>query len=250
MNQIMPLLESYLMNSLSLPKNNNVVGGESFSDVLSGINKTNLFKNDEVDRKFILSNSRSEKFKGDMVVKQPPNYSEYAYDNNISHKSKNNMTMDEYKQYFMNEMSKIPVSSYYRASFTGSLVIKEKAFEKMKDDPEYEKTVMNMLREMYSVKGLPQRSYCMQIIGASPEETYGYSVPMDSANSFLELSGDKKSWWQKRHEKMKELMEEQNNKYLEEKLEKQQQNEKEYAKQMCLNNYKMSQFLNTNINVK
>lgn len=38
MNQIMPLLEGYLMNSLSLQKNNNVVGGENFSDILFGIN--------------------------------------------------------------------------------------------------------------------------------------------------------------------------------------------------------------------
>lgn len=38
MNQIMPLIEGYLMNSLSLPKNNNLVGGENFSDILFGIN--------------------------------------------------------------------------------------------------------------------------------------------------------------------------------------------------------------------
>lgn len=219
---------------------------------VNNTNKMNLLKNknDEVGNNITSSNSNSEKFKGDMTIPQPPNYSNYIYNNSISNKSKSDMTMDEYKQYFMNEMSKIPVSSYYRASFTGSLVIKDKAFQKMKADPEYEKTVLNMLREMYSVKGLPQRSYCMQVIGASPEETYGYSVPMDSGNSFLEFSGNEKSWWQKRHEKMEELMQEHNKKWLEEQIEQQTQNKKTYVKQMCLNNYKMSQFLNTNINAK
>lgn len=213
--------------------------------------QTNSFKNksDRVYSNFTLSNSNSENFKGDMVINQPPNYSNYDYDNNISGKSKSDMTMDEYKQYFMNEMSKIPVSSYYKASFTGSLVITDKAFEKMKADPEYEKTVLNMLREMYSVKGLPQRSYCMQVIGASPEECHGYSVPMDSGNSFLEFSGSKKSWWQKRHEKMEELIQENDKKWLEEKLEQQQQNKKAYEKQRFLN-YRMLQSLNTNINAK
>lgn len=192
-------------------------------------------KSEGVGGNFTLSSSNSENFKGDMVIEQPPNYSRYTYDNNISGKSKSDMTMGEYKQYFMNEMSKIPVSSYYKASFTGSLVIKDNAFEKMKADPEYEKTVLNMLREMYSVKGLPQRSYCMQVIGASPEECHGYSVPIDSGNSFLEFSSNKKSWWQKRHKKMEELIQEQDKKWLENKLQQQRQNKKAYEKQMLLN---------------
>lgn len=149
------------------------------------------------------------KFEGDMIINQPPNYNNYVYDNTISGKSKDDMTMDEYKQYFMNEMSKIPVSSYYQASFTGSLVITEKAFEKMKTDPEWEKTTLNMLKEMYSVNGQPQKSYCRQVIGASPAECYGYSVPMDNGSNFITPESNQKSWWQKHHEKMKELMEEQ-----------------------------------------
>lgn len=204
--------------------------------------QTNLLKNkrNRVDRNLTSSNSNTEKFKGDMRIQQPPNYSSYVYDNDISGKSKSDMTMDEYKQYFMNEMSKIPVSSYYRASYTGSLVITEKAFEKMKTDPEYEKTVLNMLNEMYSVKGLPQRSYCMQIIGASPEETYGYTVPIDSDNSFLEFSQNKKSWWRKRHEKMEKLIQEQNKNAAEERLKQQKRYEE-------INHYKQLQFYNTNI---
>lgn len=135
-----------------------------------------------------------------MIVSQPPIYGLYGNDDNTLNKPKADMTMDEYKQYFANKMSKIPVSSYYRASFTGSLVITEKAFEKMKSDPKWEKTVLNMLKEMYSVRGLPQRSYCMQVIGASPKECYGYSVPVDNASGSWGTSKRKKSWWQQLYE--------------------------------------------------
>lgn len=45
---------------------------------------------------------------GDMVIPYPPNYSGFTYDSSISNKSKEEMTMDEYKQWVMNEMSQIP----------------------------------------------------------------------------------------------------------------------------------------------
>ena len=44
---------------------------------------------------------------GDMVIPYPPNYSGFTYDSSISNKSKEEMTMDEYKQWVMNEMSQI-----------------------------------------------------------------------------------------------------------------------------------------------
>ena len=91
-----------------------------------------------------------------MVVPNPPSYFGFTYDSSISNKPKEEMTTDEYKQWFMNEMSKMPVSSWFRSSFSsGSLVIKEEAFERMKNDPEYEKYVMNRIRSMYSVSSLP-----------------------------------------------------------------------------------------------
>lgn len=146
---------------------------------------------------------------GDMIIQQPPLYTGFRYDSTISVKSKEEMTLDEYKQWFTNEMSQLPVSGYYRESFTGSLVITEEAFEKMKADPEWEKTVLNMLKEMYSVNGLPQKSYCYQVIGASPAETYGYSAPTDSGGRPSASSGNTESWWSKRRERMEALLEEQ-----------------------------------------
>lgn len=92
---------------------------------------------------------------GDMVISQPPNYSGFTYDSAISEKTKAEMTIDEYKSWFMNEMSKMPVSAWYRSiCIGGTLTITEEAFEKMKCDPEWENTVMNMIRKMYSTNGI------------------------------------------------------------------------------------------------
>jgi hypothetical protein len=145
-----------------------------------------------------------------MVVSNPPSYFGFTYDSSISNKPKEEMTTDEYKQWFMNEMSKMPVSSWFRSSFSsGSLVIKEEAFERMKNDPEYEKYVLNRIRSMYSVSSLPvgSNNVCYEVIGASPEECYGYAGPVGGSGS--NFASNEKSWWEKRHERMEELMEEQ-----------------------------------------
>lgn len=63
MNQIMPLLEGYLMNSLRLTKGNNVAGGENFSDILFGINddyyKRNIAKKASANGSNKLNNNNS-----------------------------------------------------------------------------------------------------------------------------------------------------------------------------------------------
>ena len=96
---------------------------------------------------------------GDMVIPYPPNYSGFTYDSSISNKSKEEMTMDEYKQWVMNEMSQMPVSAWVRSTYSsGATVIKEEAFERMKSDPEYENYVLNRVRSAYSVSSLPAGS--------------------------------------------------------------------------------------------
>lgn len=148
---------------------------------------------------------------GDMVIQYPPNYSGFTYDSSISNKSKEEMTMDEYKQWVMNEMSQMPVSGWYRSTCVGgSLIITDEAFEKMKSDPEWENTVMNMVRKMYSTNGIMgSKMIGFQVIGASPEECYGEGIPVKSDSNSDDLSDDEESWWEKRHEKMEELLEEQ-----------------------------------------
>ena len=152
--------------------------------------------------------SNSSAWAGDMVVPQPPTYRGFTYDSSISNKSKEEMTMDEYKQWFMNEMSKMPVSAWYSSTCVGgALTITEECFERMKNDPEWENTVLGMVRNMYSSSGLMgSKMIGYQVIGASPEQCYGEGIPVK--NSSLSAS-DEKSWWEKRHEKMEELLEEQ-----------------------------------------
>ena len=135
---------------------------------------------------------------GDMVIQYPPNYSGFTYDSSISNKSKEEMTMDEYKQWVMNEMSQMPVSSWVRSTYSsGATVIKEEAFERMKSDPEYEEYVLNRVRSAYSVSSLPvgSNNVSYDVIGASPEECYGYAGPV--GNSSANKLKDEESWWEK-----------------------------------------------------
>ena len=49
------------------------------------------------EKKNAAQKNGSSSWAGDMVVSQPPNYSGFTYDNSVSKKSKEEMTMDEYK---------------------------------------------------------------------------------------------------------------------------------------------------------
>ncbi len=152
--------------------------------------------------------SGSSAWAGDMVVPQPPSYFGFTYDSSISNKSKEEMTMDEYKQWFMNEMSGMPVSGWYRSTCVGgALTITEECFERMKTDPEWEKTVLGMVRKMYSCTGIMgSKMIGYQVIGATPEQCHGEGIPVKDGSP---LSGDNgESWWEKRHKRMEELMEE------------------------------------------
>ena len=182
---------------------------------------------------------------GDMVIPYPPNYSGFTYDSSISNKSKEEMTMDEYKQWVMNEMSQMPVSAWVRSTYSsGATVIKEEAFERMKSDPEYENYVLNRVRSAYSVSSLPAGSnnVSYDVIGASPEECYGYAGPVGKSD--LETINDGETWWEKRHKKMEELLEEQMEKSQREHLARSQQAEEEYLRQVYANQQKMYNLLN------
>lgn len=111
----------------------------------------------------------------------------------------------------MNQMSKMPVSAWYSSTcIGGALTITDMGFERMKTDPEWENTVMNMVREMYSTNGIMgSKMIGFQVIGASPEECYGEGIPVDNNSGVFSNSKDEKLWWKKRSEKIKELMKEQ-----------------------------------------
>ena len=145
---------------------------------------------------------------GDMVVSQPPDYSSFSFDSSVLSKSKEDMTLSEYKQWVMNELSQLPVSGWVQSSFSsGALIIKEEAFENMKNDPEFEEYVFNRVRSLYSANGLPvgSNNICYEVIGGSPEECYGYAGPVGGGNA--KIFDKDESWWQERHEEFEELLE-------------------------------------------
>ena len=145
---------------------------------------------------------------GDMLVSQPPDYSRFPFDNSVLNKSKEDMTLSEYKQWFMNELSQLPVSGWVQSSFSsGALVIKEEAFENMKNDPEFEEYVLNRVRSLYSANGLPigSNNVSYEVIGGSPEECYGYAGPIGGGKA--KIFDKDESWWQERHEEFEELLE-------------------------------------------
>ena len=83
-------------------------------------------------------------YPGDVTIEYQPRINNAVNNSVVSEKSKDEMSLDEYKQWVMNQISQFPVSGWVRSTFSsGSIVIKEEAFERMKNDPEYENYVLN-----------------------------------------------------------------------------------------------------------
>ncbi|MCM1025510.1 MAG: hypothetical protein NC432_03705 [Roseburia sp.] len=193
----------------------NVCGGRCTSQkerAADSIGKTSRFA-DEIEKaaesRGAAEKESSSAWAGDMVIPQPPNYSGFTYDSSISGKSKEEMTMEEYKQWFMNETSKMPVSAWVRSTIAGgALTVTEECFERMKSDPEWENTVLGMVRKMYSVNGIMgAKAIGYQVIGASPEQCYGEAIPVKNGSPFS--ADNEESWWEKRHKRLEKLIEEQ-----------------------------------------
>lgn len=143
---------------------------------------------------------------GDIFLQEPPDFRGFPFDSAALAKPKEEMTLEEYKQWFVKELSRLPVSGYYRANFTGTTVITEEAFVQMKNDPAWEQNVLNQFRQKYLIGGLPQKCCVYQVIGASPADSYSVTIPLGNRNA---LNRKEKSWWDKRRERMKKLLQEQ-----------------------------------------
>ena len=199
--------------------NVNGIGRNPYADsyLTSGKNRRNTTSKDtfvntmnKVDGSKNSAGTSNVKYPGDVTIEYPPRINNAVNNSVVSEKSKDEMSLDEYKQWVMNQISQFPVSGWVRSTFSsGSIVIKEEAFERMKNDPEYENYVLNRVRSAYSVQGLPvgSNNVGFDVIGASPEECYGYAGPVGKSGS--ETANDGESRWEKRHERMEELMKEQ-----------------------------------------
>lgn len=159
------------------------------------------------------------------------------------------MTLDEYKQWVANEMSQMPVSVWYQCTCVGgSLTITEECFKRMKTDPEWENTVLGMVREMYSVNGIMgSKMIGFQVIGASEAECYGEGIPVDSGSG-IGNTNDGESWWEKRHKKVEELLKEQTVKAQERAVAKRKAQQEQWMQEQVESNQRMQQYFADRIN--
>lgn len=133
--------------------------------------------------------------------------------------SREDMTMEEYKQFFTRLMNGIPFDSSH-AGDTEIWNISDKGWEQMKCDPEYEAWVLGYTVKNRAVHNpfasLPgyAPNVCTEHFGASIEEHLGQTVPAVSSGSKTSSADDEENWWEKRHKRMEEFMEQQEKKAI------------------------------------
>ena len=133
--------------------------------------------------------------------------------NGVKDVSREDMTMEEYKQFFTALMDSIP----FDASHQGDVEIwsiSEKGWEQMKNDPEYEAWVLGYTSENRAVYN-PFSSWpgyspnvCTEKFGDSIDQHIGQSVPMNSGSN-KKTTDSEESWWVRRRKRLKELLEQQ-----------------------------------------
>ena len=128
--------------------------------------------------------------------------------------SREDMTMEEYKQFFTGLMSSIPCDPSQKNDVQ-IWNITDKGWEQMKNDPEYEAWVLgytSMDRSVHipfaSMPGYTPNLHT-EHFGASIEEHLGQSVPMGGSSRTSSADSDKENWWEKRHKSLEEFLEDQ-----------------------------------------
>ena len=187
--------------------------------------------NTRKDEEFSKKVESVEKWSGDMTITLHEKMNGLEYDDSLDGKSKQDMTLDEYKQWYRNQVAQMPVSGYVANSYVSTqLIIKDECFERMKNDPQWKETILNMTRDVFGVNGLiGSKSIGFQVLGATPAECYGESIPVDNTSEIL-TSNKKESWWQKRHDVYEELLEDMIKKAQLKEKEKREEMQEEYWK--------------------
>ncbi len=128
--------------------------------------------------------------------------------NNAEGISREDMTMDEYKQFFTKLMDSIPYDVSQKND-VNVWSISDKGWEQMKNDPLYEAWVLGYTSEDRSVHN-PFASmmgyspnYHTERFGASIEEHLGQSGPMGGSMGRRKVKDDdEESWWIRRRKMM------------------------------------------------
>ncbi|MCH5269632.1 MAG: hypothetical protein J1E83_02680 [Lachnospiraceae bacterium] len=145
--------------------------------------------------------------------------------------STEDMTLEEYKVYFQQKMDSLYTHPSQR-NYNPVIDITDAAYERMKNDPEYEQKVLNSFAVNKAVNFgnyIPVFSYMH--IDDTWEKSYGYTQGMKENTPTSEKSSKGLGeWWEERHERFEELLEEQVKA-----VQKREQLQKELAQQAYLN---------------
>ena len=131
--------------------------------------------------------------------------------------SAKDMTMEEYKQYIYDEISEMYVHPS-QSNNTVCIHITDAGFEAMKNDLEYEKWVLGIIRDNFSFYNpwgpVYGASYSVEYFGATKEEHRGYSWNKSCQNSKSRYDKSAvNSFWERR-KKRKKLLKKQQEEYL------------------------------------
>ena len=134
--------------------------------------------------------------------------------NGADNVSREDMTMEEYKDFINGLMNSIPFDAT-RIYDREIVSISDAGWEQMKNDPDYEAWVLGYTVENRSVRNPffgwsgASGSVYVEKFGASIEEHLGQDIGKSGPGSSFDNVKNEKSWWEKRHEEVEELMEEQ-----------------------------------------
>ena len=134
--------------------------------------------------------------------------------NGAGNVSREDMTMEEYKDFINGLMNSIPFDAT-RIYDREIVSISDAGWEQMKNDPDYEAWVLGYTVENRSVRNPffgwsgASGSVYVEKFGASIEEHLGQDIGKSGPGSSFDNVKNEKSWWEKRHEEVEELMEEQ-----------------------------------------
>lgn len=123
------------------------------------------------------------------------------------------MTLEEYKEYIYDKIANIPINpSQMSSSF--SVHISEEGFQAMKEDPEYEKWVLDTLKYDFGFDdpwaGIAGGRYVVHRFGAAKEEYSGqswYAGYQNGKGGSLFNQKAEDSFWERRVERRKQLQE-------------------------------------------
>lgn len=116
-----------------------------------------------------LANEAEAAAKNDRLIMSPA-----AASGNTGKFSAADMSMTEYQFYIESKISKIMSSSHRRGGYT-AVFISDEGYAAMKNDPEYEKWVLDLIKQSAyqngCMHGNDEKHYSAHFIGASKEET-------------------------------------------------------------------------------